>query len=294
MGFQNENKLKLGASVKATINDKVVEAKVISIGFNRVTLRSQKGNEVTYAFNSEKFLKWFKEVPLNEVANNHAEKSGDDLLKGVKIVTSGPSVKERTSTSKEKEDKYKLSFGFRDSDRTSFEIVAEDYTLTDRKSRLGALLTPMFYQGKGHQASAIILTALSCAEGLNKHSDHEWLNMIKNRNAENCFYDTFDNMNLGNLTLFCKLITLYARGDEEAQDLGGIWAEMLPTNKEEALFIAQLLCDGGINKYNLSCGGLTKNLLNDFTPYMGLMDQESLDAFLEEENKEAEAENLEN
>ncbi len=74
MGFQNENELKVGALVKATINDKVVEAKVINIGFNRVTLRSQKGNEVSYAFNSEKFLKWFKEVPLNEVANNHAEK----------------------------------------------------------------------------------------------------------------------------------------------------------------------------------------------------------------------------
>ncbi len=295
MGFQNENKLELGTSVKATINNKVVEAKVINIRFNRVTLRSQKGNEATYAFNSEKFLKWFKEVPLNEVANNHAEKSGDDLLKGIKIVTSGPSVKERTTTAKEKEDRFKLAFGFKTTnDKTSFEIIAEDYTLSERKSRLGALLSPMFFEGSGNQASAIILTALSCAEGLNKHSDHEWLNMIKNRNAENCFYDTFDNMNLGNLTLFCKLITLYARGDEEAQDLGGIWAEMLPTNKEEALFIAQLLCDGGINKYNLSCGGLTKNLLNDFTPYMGLMDQESLDAFLEEENKKAEAENLEN
>ncbi|MCQ2667898.1 hypothetical protein JT128_06260 [Helicobacter pylori] len=295
MGFQNENKLELGASVKATINNKVVEAKVINIRFNRVTLRSQKGNEAAYAFNSEKFLKWFKEVPLNEVAKNHAEKSGEDLLKGVKIVTSGPSVKERTSTAKEKEDRFKLAFGFKTTDdKTSFEIIAEDYTLSERKSRLGALFSPMFFEGSGNQASAIILTALSCAEGLNKHSDHEWLNMIKNRNAENCFYDTFDNMNLGNLTLFCKLITLYARGDEEVQDLGGIWAEMLPTNREEALFIAQLLCDGGINKYNLSCGGLTKNLLNDFTPYMGLMDQESLDAFLEEENKEAEAENLEN
>ncbi len=93
MGFQNENELKVGASVKATINDKVVEAKVISIGFNRVTLRSQKGNEVSYAFNSEKFLKWFNHTPLSEVANNHAEKSGEDLLKGVKIVTSGPSVR---------------------------------------------------------------------------------------------------------------------------------------------------------------------------------------------------------
>ncbi|GAA9513569.1 hypothetical protein BTM469_04090 [Helicobacter pylori] len=88
MGFQNENQLKVGALVKATINDKVVEAKVIGIGFNRVTLRSEKGNEATYAFNSEKFLKWFNHTPLSEVAKNHAEKSGEDLLKGVKIVTS--------------------------------------------------------------------------------------------------------------------------------------------------------------------------------------------------------------
>ncbi len=117
MGFQNENKLKVGALVKATINNKVVEAKVISIGFNRVTLRSQKGNEAAYAFNSEKFLKWFKEVPLNEVAKNHAKESADDLLKGIKIVTSGASVKERTSTPKEpkeKEDKFKLDFDFDD------------------------------------------------------------------------------------------------------------------------------------------------------------------------------------
>ncbi len=207
------------------------------------------------------------------------------------MVTSGPSVKERTSTPKEKEDKYKLSFGFEEKSESSFSVVAKDYFLTDRKSRLGVLLSPMFFDGKGAAATAIIITALSCAEGLNKHSDLEWAKMLENRNAENCFYDTFDDMNLGNLTLFCKLIQLYARGDGEAQDLGGIWAEMLPTNKEEALFIAQLLCDGGINKHNLSCGGLTKNLLNDFTPYMGLMGQESLDEFLAKEN---EAENLEN
>ncbi|GAA7811489.1 hypothetical protein HpBT0258_04940 [Helicobacter pylori] len=42
MSFQNENELKIGASVKATINDKVVESKVISIRFNRVTLKSEK------------------------------------------------------------------------------------------------------------------------------------------------------------------------------------------------------------------------------------------------------------
>ncbi|WRA92370.1 hypothetical protein E5L38_07470 [Helicobacter pylori] len=293
MGFQNENKLKLGASVKATINNKVVEAKVIGVGFNRVTLRSQKGNEATYVFNSEKFLKWFKELPLSEVSHNHAEKSGEDLLKGLKIVTSGPSVKERTTTSKEKEDRFKLSFGFEEKSETSFSVVAKDYFLTDRKSRIGALLTPMFYQGKGHQASAIILTALSCAEGLNKHSDLEWAKMLENRNLENCYYDTFDNMNLGNLTLFCKLIKLYARGDEMAQDLGGIWAEMLPTNKEEALFIAQLLCDGGINKYGLSCAGLGENLLKDIELNLGLATRDEIDEILADEN-EGEAENLEN
>ncbi len=114
MGFQNENQLKVGALVKATINDKVVEAKVISIGFNRVTLRSEKGNEVSYAFNSEKFLKWFNQVPLNEVAKNHAESGKKDILEGLKIVTSGPSIKERTTTPKEKESRYKLDFDFAD------------------------------------------------------------------------------------------------------------------------------------------------------------------------------------
>ncbi len=120
MGFQNENKLKVGALVKATINGKVVEAKVIGIGFNRVTLRSEKGNQASYAFNSEKFLKWFNQVPLTEHMRLHAENkqdSADDLLKGIKVVTSGPSVKERTSTPKEpkeKEDKFKLDFDFDD------------------------------------------------------------------------------------------------------------------------------------------------------------------------------------
>ncbi|RVZ27183.1 hypothetical protein, partial [Helicobacter pylori] len=137
MGFQNENKLKVGALVKATINNKVVEAKVISIGFNRVTLRSQKGNQASYAFNSDKFLKWFNKVPLTEHMRLHAENkkdSADDLLKGVKVVTSGPSVKERTSTPKEpkeKEDRYKLSFGFEEKSETSFSVVAKDYFLTD-------------------------------------------------------------------------------------------------------------------------------------------------------------------
>ncbi|EMH07879.1 hypothetical protein, partial [Helicobacter pylori] len=218
-----------------------------------------------------------------------------------KVVTSGPSVKERTSTPKEpkeKEDKFKLSFGFKDKDRTSFEIMAETYTLGERKSRLGVLMSPMFFDGKGNQVTAIILTALAHAKDLNKHSDAEWLHFIENRDLSLANFESFDHMDRMSITLFCNVIREYALGGEvqdEARSLStnGLWAEIMPKNKNEALFVAQLLCDGGINKYNLSCGGLTKNLLKDFTPYMGLMDQESLDEFLAKEN-EGEAENLEN
>ncbi|WQZ26703.1 hypothetical protein E5P96_04795 [Helicobacter pylori] len=276
MGFQNENQLKVGALVKATINDKVVEAKVIGIGFNRVTLRSEKGNEVSYAFNSEKFLKWFNQVPLNEVAKNHAESGKKDILEGLKIVTSGLSVKERT-TPKEKEAKYKLAFGFENSSKTSFEIVAEDYTLSDRKSRFGALFTPLFFEGKGFQAVAIIVTALMYAKGLNKHSDAEWSALIENRNTDGCYYDTLDYMDRVALTLYCNVIKSYAEGREEFQNdfndfsPSGFWAQVLPKNKNEAMFIAQLLCDGGINKYGLSCAGLTAGLLADNLGYYGLL-----------------------
>ncbi|RVZ47691.1 hypothetical protein EC558_07390 [Helicobacter pylori] len=302
MGFQNENELKVGASVKATINNKVVEAKVISIGFNRVTLRSQKGNEASYAFNSEKFLKWFKEVPLNEVANNHAEKSGDDLLKNVKIVTSGPTIKERTSTPKEKEDRFKLAFGFKTTDdKTSFEIIAEDYTLSERKSRLGALLSPMFFEGSGNQASAIIITALHYAKGLNKHSDAEWRAMIDNRDVEKCELTTLDNLDRVGTTLFCGVIKEYAEGNKEFEkelndfSPDGFWAMTLPKNKNEALFVAQLLCDGGINKYDLSCAGLTENLLKDIFNNIGLATAKEVDEHLANLDKEeAEAENTTN
>ncbi|GAA8245236.1 hypothetical protein HpBT152_14660 [Helicobacter pylori] len=276
MGFQNENQLKVGALVKATINGKVVEAKVIGIGFNRVTLRSEKGNEVSYAFNSEKFLRWFNQVPLNEVAKNHAEKSTNDLLKGIKIVTSGPNVKERTTTPKEKEDRFKLAFGFKDTDKTSFEIVAEDYTLSERKSRLGVLLSPMFYEGKGNQITAIIITALAHAKDLNKHSDAEWSALIENRNTDGCYYDTLDYMDRVGTTLFNVIREYALRLDKELEaelndfSPSGFWAQYLPKNKNEALFVAQLLCDGGINKYGLSCAGLTENLLKDIEPALAV------------------------
>ncbi len=293
MGFQNENQLKVGALVKATINGKVVEAKVISIGFNRVTLRSEKVNEVSYTFNSEKFLKWFHAVPVNEVAKNHAEKSGEDLLKGVKIVTSGQTIKERTTTPKEKEDRFKLAFGFKTTnDKTSFEIIAEDYTLSERKSRLGSLLAPMFFEGSGNQAVAIIITALLCAKDLNKHSDAEWYAMIESRDVEKCYLTTFDNLDRVGLTLFCGVIRGYAGGNKEFEkelndfSPDGFWATNLPKNKNEALFVAQLLCDGGINKYGLSCAGLTENLLKDIYDNLGLATTKEIDEYLAELDKE--------
>ncbi|RKU88272.1 hypothetical protein DB320_06905, partial [Helicobacter pylori] len=281
------------ASVKATINNKVVEAKVINIGFNRVTLRSQKGNEASYVFNSDKFLKWFNKVPLTEHMRLHAKNDKADILDGVKVVTSGPSVKDRTSTPKEKEDRFKLAFGFKTTDdKTSFEIIAEDYTLSERKSRLGALLSPMFFEGSGNQASAIILTALHYAKGLNRHSDAEWRAMIDNRDEEKCELTTLDNLDRVGTTLFCGVIKEYAEGNKEFEkelndfSPDGFWATTLPRNKNEALFIAQLLCDGGINKYGLSCAGLTENLLKDIFNNIGLATAKEVDEHLANLDKE--------
>ncbi|MGL2842222.1 hypothetical protein ACQKAC_04755 [Helicobacter pylori] len=299
MGFQNENKLKVGALVKATINNKVVEAKVINIGFNRVTLRSQKGNEATYVFNSDKFLKWFNKVPLTEHMKLHAKNEKADILDGIKVVTSGPSVKDRTSTAKEKEDKFKLAFGFREANEGGVsvsELMIRDYTLTERKSRLGVLLSPMLFSGNGSQISALIITALANAKGFNKHSDAEWVKMIETRNEELCDVDSFDNLDRVALTLYCNVIKYYAEGREEFQNdfndfsPSGFWAKYLPKNKNEAMFVAQLICDGGINKYGLSCAGLTENLLKDIELNFGLATHEEVDEYFENLDK-AEGEN---
>ncbi|GAA8850125.1 hypothetical protein HpRN173_14030 [Helicobacter pylori] len=279
MGFQNENKLELGASVKATINNKVVEAKVIGIGFNRVTLRSQKGNEATYAFNSEKFLKWFNQVPLNHAVKSSGEKSGEDLLKGLKIITSGPSVKERTTTPKEKESKFKLDFDFPDDTTSSFMFFANSYANEKRNKRLGVLFSPMSYGGSGFQASLIIIHSLSFMADLKHHSDAEWNAMIENRNTDECFFDTFDDMLMGDVTLFCKVIETYAKnlkrpdGKSDGVTLEE-WARFLPKNKKEAKFVAQLLCDGGINKYDLTCAGLTPGVLADNLWSYGFRDED--------------------
>ncbi|WP_240651889.1 hypothetical protein [Helicobacter pylori] len=279
MGFQNENKLKLGASVKTTINNKVVEAKVINIGFNRVTLRSQKGNEATYAFNSEKFLKWFNKVPLTEHMRLHAENKKADILDGIKVVTSGPSVKERTSTAKEKESKFKLDFDFPDDTTSPFMVFANAYANEKRSKRLGLLFSPMSYGGMGFQASLIIIHSLSFMADLKHHSDAEWNAMIENRDIENCFFDTFDDMLVGDVTLFCKVIETYAKNLKRPDGKSsGVtleeWARFLPRNKKEAKFVAQLLCDGGINKYDLTCAGLTPGVLADNLWSYGFRDED--------------------
>ncbi|MGT0090603.1 hypothetical protein V5H80_07585 [Helicobacter pylori] len=276
MGFQNENQLKVGALVKATINGKVVEAKVIRIGFNRVTLRSEKGNEVSYAFNSEKFLKWFNQVPLNKVAKNHAESGKKDILEGLKILTSGPTIKERTTTPKEKESRYKLDFDFADENEGSFLTIAELYANEKRGSRLGVLFAPISYDGGGFQASLIILHALSYASSFKYHTDLEFNAMIESRDPENCMFDSFNNMAMGDVFTFCKAMEIYALNSKNG-DKNGIsleeWAWLLPKNQKEAKFVAQLLCDGGINKYDLTCAGLTENLLKDNRWSYGMRDE---------------------
>ncbi|GAA8677288.1 hypothetical protein HpBT339_09740 [Helicobacter pylori] len=98
-------------------------------------------------------------------------------------------------------------------------------------------------------------------------------------------------------TLFCNVIREYAlRLDKELESElndfspSGFWANLLPKNKNEALFVAQLLCDGGINKYGLSCAGLTENLLKDIEPAFGLATHTEVDEDLAKLENEGEVE----
>ncbi|WRB50980.1 hypothetical protein E5E59_04870 [Helicobacter pylori] len=98
-------------------------------------------------------------------------------------------------------------------------------------------------------------------------------------------------------TLFCNVIRKYARRldkelEAELNDFSpsSFWANLLPKNKNEALFVAQLLCDGGINKYGLSCAGLTENLLKDIELGFGLASQKEVDEYLANLDKEGEVE----
>ncbi len=119
--------------------------------------------------------------------------------------------------------------------------------------------------------------------------------MIESRNEEECDYDTFDYMDRVGTTLFCDVIRKYARRldkelEAELNDFSpsGFWARTLPKNKNETLFVAQLLCDGGINKYGLSCAGLTENLLKDIELNFGLATPSEIDEYLANLEKEEE------
>ncbi|GAA8341363.1 hypothetical protein HpBT203_22070 [Helicobacter pylori] len=52
------------------------------------------------------------------------------------------------------------------------------------------------------------------------------------------------------------------------------------------MFVAQLLCDGGINKYGLSCAGLTENLLKDIYDHLGLATTKEIDDYFAELDRE--------
>ncbi|MGL2804116.1 hypothetical protein ACQJ9X_01150, partial [Helicobacter pylori] len=174
--------------------------------------------------------------------------------------------------------KFKLDFDFPDDSTSPFMVFANAYANEKRSKRLGLLFSPMSYGGMGFQASLIIIHSLSFMADLKHHSDAEWNAMIENRNTDDCFFDTFDDMLMGDVTLFCKVIETYARnlvrpdGKTKGVTLEE-WASFLPRNKEEAKFVAQLLCDGGINKYDLTCAGLTENLLKDNRWSYGMRDE---------------------
>ncbi|GAA7203591.1 hypothetical protein HpCK2_13010 [Helicobacter pylori] len=166
------------------------------------------------------------------------------------------------------------------------EIMIESYTLKERKSRLGVLLSPMFYEGKGNQITAIIITALAHAKDLNKHSDAEWSALIENRNTDGCYWDSFDDMDREDIRLFCNLIVAYADDEKGEITLDDPFSKVLPKDEKEAMFVAQLLCDGGINKYGLSCAGLTENLLKDVELTFGLATPSEIDEYLASLDKE--------
>lgn len=100
--------------------------------------------------------------------------------------------------------------------------------------------------------------------------------MIENRDTEDCLFDSFNNMGMGDVFTFCKAMEIYALNSKN-EGKNGIsleeWAWLLPKDKKEAKFVAQLLCDGGINKYDLTCAGLTENLLKDNRWSYGMRDE---------------------
>ncbi|ACX99533.1 hypothetical protein HPKB_0959 [Helicobacter pylori 52] len=111
--------------------------------------------------------------------------------------------------------------------------------------------------------------------------------LIENRNTDGCYWDSFDDMDRVGTTLFNVIREYALRLDKELEaelndfSPSSFWANLLPKNKNEALFVVQLLCDGGINKYGLSCAGLTENLLKDIYNNFGLASASEVDEYLD-------------
>ncbi len=162
--------------------------------------------------------------------------------------------------------------------------------LIPRERRLSVLFESVVFEGQGFQASMIIVHALTCAQKLNKHSDAEWLQMIKSRNVDECYWDSFDDMDREDIRSFCNLIVAYANDEKREIILDDLFSKVLPKDEKEAMFVAQLLCDGGINKYGLSCASLTENLLKDIEPAFSLATHAEVDEELAKLEKEGEIE----
>ncbi|BAW41269.1 putative uncharacterized protein [Helicobacter pylori] len=144
---------------------------------------------------------------------------------------------------------------------SAFLSEASLYANTEREGRLSVLFVSTVSEGQGFQASMIIVHALTCAQKLNKHSDAEWLQMIKSRNVDECYWDSFDDMDREDIRSFCNLIVAYANDEKREIILDDLFSKVLPKDEKEAMFVVQLLCDGGINKYDLGCPDLTDGLL---------------------------------
>ncbi|EJB74969.1 hypothetical protein HPHPA26_1040, partial [Helicobacter pylori Hp A-26] len=137
---------------------------------------------------------------------------------------------------KEKESKFKLDFDFPDDSTSPFMVFANAYANEKRSKRLGVLFAPMSYEGRGFQFSLIVIHALSFMADLKHHSDHEWNVMIENRNVEECYYETFDNMRMGDVFTFCSAIEIYAKCLKRANGEVGMtledWAKFYPLIKK--------------------------------------------------------------
>ncbi len=120
--------------------------------------------------------------------------------------------------------------------------------------------------------------------------------LIENRNTDGCYWDSFDDMDRVGTTLFNVIREYALRLDKELEaelndfSPSSFWVNLLPKSKNEALFVAQLLCDGSINKYGLSCAGLTENLLKDIEPAFSLATHAEVDEELAKLEKEGEIE----